>query len=100
LVKNAVVFGLMEKDQEPEVRAVLLMDDPSKATTVIQHTNKQLASHQRVHGFTIWPDPEFPCTHTLKVKRSEVLNKLQAIRQEAEGALSARHAEGLKQYSA
>ena len=83
LVKDAVVFGLMEKDQGPEVHAVLLMDDPSKAKTVIQQANKQLASHQRVHGFTIWPDPDFPCTHTLKVKRSEVLNKLQAIRQEA-----------------
>jgi long-chain acyl-CoA synthetase len=83
LVKNAVVFGLMEKDQGPEVRAVLLMDDPSEAKTVIQQANKQLASHQRVHGFTIWPDPDFPCTHTLKVKRSEVLNKLQEIRQEA-----------------
>jgi long-chain acyl-CoA synthetase len=96
LIKNAVVFGLMEKDQEPEVRAVLLMDDPSEAKSVIQHTNKQLASHQRVHSYTIWPDPDFPCTHTLKVKRSEVLNKLQAIRQEAERALSGRHAEGLK----
>jgi long-chain acyl-CoA synthetase len=83
LVKNAVVFGLMEKDRGPEVRAVLLMDDPSKANIVIQHANKQLASHQRVHGFTIWPEPEFPCTHTLKVKRSEVLSKLQAIRPEA-----------------
>jgi long-chain acyl-CoA synthetase len=82
LVKDAVVFGLMEKER-PEVRAVLLMDDPTKAETVIQHANKQLASHQRVHGFTIWPEPEFPCTHTLKVKRSEVLNKLQAMRQAA-----------------
>jgi long-chain acyl-CoA synthetase len=79
-VKNAVVFGLIAKDQDPEVHAVLLMDDPSSAKTVIGNANKQLASHQRVHGFTIWPDPEFPCTHTLKVKRAEVLDKLQAMR--------------------
>lgn len=82
LVKNAVVFGLMQKGQ-PEVHAVLLMDDPSHAATVIQDANKRLASHQRVHGFTIWTEPDFPCTHTLKVKRSEVLNKLLAIRQAA-----------------
>ena len=82
-VKDAVVFGLMEKGQKAEVRAVLLMHDPSQAETVIQHANKQLASHQRVHGFTIWPEPEFPCTHTLKVKRSEVLNKLQGMREAA-----------------
>jgi len=73
----------MEKGQKAEVRAVLLMHDPSQAETVIQHANKQLASHQRVHGFTIWPEPEFPCTHTLKVKRSEVLNKLQGMREAA-----------------
>ncbi len=89
LVKDAVVFGLVEKDQKPEVHAVLLMDHPNEAKTVIAQANKQLASHQHVHGFTIWPDPEFPCTHTLKVKRSEVLNKLQAIRQEAPQAASA-----------
>jgi long-chain acyl-CoA synthetase len=82
LVKNAVVFGLMQKGQ-PEVHAVLLMDDPSHAATVIQDANKRLASHQRVHGFTIWTEPDFPCTHTFKVKRSEVLNKLLAIRQAA-----------------
>jgi long-chain acyl-CoA synthetase len=83
LVKNAVVFGLTAKDQDPEVHAVLLMDDPSSAKSVIGNVNKQLASHQRVHGFTIWPDAEFPCTHTLKVKRSEVLDKLQAMRRHA-----------------
>jgi long-chain acyl-CoA synthetase len=82
LVKNAVVFGLMQKGQ-PEVHAVLLMDDPSHAATVIQDANKRLASHQRVHGFTIWTEPDFPCTHTFKVKRSEVLDKLLAIRQAA-----------------
>ena len=83
LVKDAVVFGLMEKDQEPEVHAVLLMDDPGKAKAVIQQANKQLAAHQQVRGFTIWPEVDFPRTHTLKVKRPEVLDTLQAMRQEA-----------------
>jgi len=83
LVKDAVVFGLMEKDQGPEVHAVLLMDDPSQAREVIQQANKQLASHQQVRGFTIWHEADFPRTHTLKVKRPELLNALQAMRQGA-----------------
>jgi long-chain acyl-CoA synthetase len=83
LVKDAVVFGLMEKDQGPEVHAVLLMDDPSKAREVIQQANKQLASHQQVRGFTIWHEADFPRTHTLKVKRPELLNALQAMRKGA-----------------
>ena len=36
LVKDAAVFGLMDRDQGPEVHAVLLLDDASKAKTLIQ----------------------------------------------------------------
>lgn len=79
-VKEAVVFGLMEDNQGPIVHGVLLMDDPDKAKAAIQQANKQLASHQQVRDFTIWPEEDFPRTHTLKVKRPEVLEKLQAMR--------------------
>src|SRR6266849_243843 len=83
LVKDAVVFGLTKKDQGPEVHGVLLMEDPAQAKTVIQQTNRQLAPHQQVRGFTIWPDNDFPRTHTLKVKRPEVLEALQVMQREA-----------------
>src|SRR5258706_6540263 len=80
LVKDAVVVGLMEDDSGPIVHAILLMNEPDKAKAVIQQANKQLAPHQQIRGYTIWPDDDFPRTHTLKVKRPEVLDKLQAIR--------------------
>ncbi len=83
LVKDAVVFGLTKKDQGPEVHSVLLMEDPAQAKTVIQQTNRQLAPHQQVRGFTIWPGDDFPRTHTLKVKRPEVLEALQVMQREA-----------------
>ncbi len=83
VVKDAVVFGLMEGDEGPIVHGVLLMEDPKEAKTVIRQANKQLASHQQVRGFTIWPEDDFPRTHTLKVKRPEVLEKLQAKKSEA-----------------
>ena len=79
LVKDAVVFGLMHQGQGPEVHAVLLLEDPSKAKTVIQQANKQLATHQQIRGFTIWPEEDFPRTHTLKVKRLDVLSKLEKL---------------------
>ena len=82
LIKDAVVFGLMEKEVGPVVHGVLLMDDPSQAKAAIQQVNKQLASHQQLRGFTVWPEEDFPRTHTLKVKRPEVLEKLQQIRME------------------
>ncbi len=79
-IKEAVVIGLMEHDQGPEVHAVLLMDDPSQAKSIIQQTNKRMAPHQQIKGFTIWPEQDFPRTNTLKVKRQEVLSALPEIR--------------------
>lgn len=79
-VKDAVVIGLTENAHGPVVHAVLLMEDPAQAKTAIQQANKHLASHQQVRGFTIWPETDFPRTHTLKVKRPELLERLPAVR--------------------
>jgi long-chain acyl-CoA synthetase len=83
LIKDAAVFGLTKQEQGPEVHAVLLMDDPGQAKAVIQQANKQLASYQQIRGVTVWPDDDFPRTHTLKVKRQDVLNRLQELRAQA-----------------
>ena len=79
-VKDAMVIGLTEDDKDPQVHGILLIDDASKAKAIVQQVNKQLASHQQVRGFTIWPDDDFPRTHTLKVKRQDVLAMLPTIR--------------------
>ncbi|HEU5381392.1 MAG TPA: AMP-binding protein [Ktedonobacteraceae bacterium] len=79
-VKDAVVIGLADNEHEPTVHAVLLMEDADQARAAIQQANKQLASHQQVRGFTIWPETDFPRTHTLKVKRPELLEMLPAVR--------------------
>jgi long-chain acyl-CoA synthetase len=79
-VKDAAVFGLMEGDSGPQVHAVLLLEEPEKAKALVQQANKRLAAHQQIRGFTVWPDKDFPRTHTLKVKRQEVLAALPRIR--------------------
>ncbi len=79
-VKDAIVTGLMEKDQGPTVYAILLMEDPTQAKSAISQTNKQLASHQQIRGHIIWPEKDFPRTPSLKVKRPEVMEQLQSIR--------------------
>ncbi|HVB24024.1 MAG TPA: AMP-binding protein [Ktedonobacteraceae bacterium] len=79
LVKDVAVFGLMKSDEGPQVHAVLLLDDPAKVKTIIQQANKQLAAHQQIRGFTIWPEADFPRTNTLKVKRPDVLDALQQM---------------------
>ena len=34
--------------------------------------NAQLAPQQRLAAFRLWPEDDFPRTHTLKVKRDQV----------------------------
>lgn len=38
----------------------------------VRAANQTLAVHQRVAGWRLWPDADFPRTHTLKVKRDLV----------------------------
>lgn len=82
-VKDAVVFGLIEGSDGPVVHSVLLMTHPDKAKAAVRQANKQLAPHQQVRGFTIWPEEDFPRTHTLKVRRPEVFERLQTMKSQA-----------------
>ncbi|MCX6020805.1 MAG: AMP-binding protein, partial [Chloroflexi bacterium] len=70
-VKEAVVLG-MPKDGGVEVHAVLLLAHPDDAADVVRAANRRLASHQAIRGSTVWREADFPRTHTMKVKRSEV----------------------------
>ncbi len=38
----------------------------------VKAANATLAVHQRVAGWRLWPDVDFPRTHTLKVKRDQI----------------------------
>src|SRR3954470_7233382 len=39
---------------------------------MIRAANARLGQQQRLDDFRIWPEPDFPRTHTLKIKRGEV----------------------------
>jgi len=40
--------------------------------TAVKAANKTLAAHQRVVAWRLWPDADFPRTHTFKVQRDRV----------------------------
>jgi long-chain acyl-CoA synthetase len=61
------------------VHAVLLLADASVAEDVVRTANTALAPHQQIRGMTVWPDPDLPRTHTLKVRKPEVLARLAAL---------------------
>jgi long-chain acyl-CoA synthetase len=76
-IEEAVVVGLPQEDGRVEVHAVILAADPDRVGEAIRETNAVLAPHQQIRGVTVWPGEDLPRTHTLKVKRHEVLEVLQ-----------------------
>ncbi len=74
-VKDACVLGVPTKRGDMQVHAVLLLQETEfSPEEIVEQANKHLAEHQRVQVFTVWPLPEFPLTHTLKIKKQEVLD--------------------------
>ncbi len=77
-IEEAVVVGLPKNGGSVEVHAVILAADPENVAQAVRDTNHLLAPHQQVRHFTLWSGEDFPRTHTLKVKRHEVLEILAA----------------------
>lgn len=75
-VRDAVVVGLPRDGGAVEVHAVLLMEDGAPAPAVVRAVNQLLSDRQRIQGYTLWPQEDFPRTHTLKVRKPLVLEHL------------------------
>ena len=74
-VADSAVVGL-PRGSSVEVHAALMLNDNTDAEPIVSWANEQLAEHQRVRGFTIWPDEDFPRTHTLKVRKPLLVEML------------------------
>jgi long-chain acyl-CoA synthetase len=77
-VKDAAIVG-WPLGSGLRVHAVLLLDDPEDAPGVVATANGRLAPHQQIRGSTVWPDADLPRTHTLKVRKPEILARLEGL---------------------
>jgi long-chain acyl-CoA synthetase len=75
-VRDATVIGT-GSDGEMRVHAVLLLDDAEQAASVVRDANANLGAHQQIRAHSVWPEVDFPRTHTLKVKKRLVLAALE-----------------------
>ncbi len=75
-VTDSAVVGL-PRDSSIEVHAALILGGGDNAEGVVAWANAQLAEQQRVRGFTVWPDEDFPRTHTLKIRKPLLMDVLQ-----------------------
>jgi long-chain acyl-CoA synthetase len=77
-IRESAVVGL-EGARGPEPVAVLLTRDASaEASAAIERANETLARHQRVRRWHVWPDADFPRTPTHKIRKRDILARLQA----------------------
>ena len=56
------------------IEALVLGSEAERETiaAAVKAANAKLGQHQRIAAFRLWPDVDFPRTHTLKVKRDQV----------------------------
>lgn len=75
-------IGAVILDPEAELAAVALPDDASRderraaldarVAAAVQLANSRLTIHERIDSWQIWPEPDFPRTHTQKIRRDPV----------------------------
>jgi len=70
-VTDALVVGVHGDDGQT-VHAALLLKEAAQAADIVKATNRRLAAPQQIRAFTVWPEPDFPRTHTMKIRRNVV----------------------------
>ena len=75
-VTDSCVIGIKKRSGIFEIHAVLLgeIEDPQ---SVVRSANENLASYQKITGWSVWPEDDFPRSATRKVRRKEVLTWLE-----------------------
>ncbi|HMA36000.1 MAG TPA: AMP-binding protein, partial [Chloroflexia bacterium] len=79
-VLDAAVLGLPTPQGAAVHAALLLASSTIDPAAVVRQANARLAPRQRIQGQTVWPEPDFPRTFTLKVKKHDVLSGILAAR--------------------
>jgi long-chain acyl-CoA synthetase len=75
-VKESCVIGV-EKGGGEEVHAVLILDGNGTAPeNIISQANSSLDALHQITGYSLWKEPEFPKTTTLKIKKFAVKEEI------------------------
>jgi long-chain acyl-CoA synthetase len=75
-VKDAVAIGL-DRGGGDEVHAVLLLRSGADPDEIVKKANRELESHQKIRGCTVWKEEDFPRTpSTHKIQRHKVLERV------------------------
>jgi long-chain acyl-CoA synthetase len=70
-IADAIVVGVT-REGVVRLHAALLESERGSAQEAVRSANALLDGRQQVLDFSVWPEPAFPLTHTLKVRRPAV----------------------------
>lgn len=75
-VRDSAAVGVQSETGE-QVHAALVLEHGVDPEAVVRAANAGLEDHQRVRGYTVWPDTELPRTEgTAKLKRREIRSRI------------------------
>ena len=87
-VKEAAVVG-WPLGAALKVHAVMVLTDPAQEADVVARANAKLAPHQQIRGSTVWPDEDLPRTPTLKIRKPDILARLDDLERPASAIIPA-----------
>jgi long-chain acyl-CoA synthetase len=61
-VRKSAVVAVRSNGNDQVHAALILSDANADVAAIVGRANEQLEAHQRVRGWTVWPDLEFPRT--------------------------------------
>lgn len=74
---------------QDNVHAALLLEPGVDPRDVVREANARLDESQKIRGYTVWPQPDFPRTPTMKVRKESVLDYLRGKRESNRAAARA-----------
>jgi long-chain acyl-CoA synthetase len=87
-VKESCVIGV-ERGGGENVHAVLILDGSGITTdTIIAQANSHLDALHQITGYTVWNEPEFPKTTTLKIKKFAVKEVVEKGAEDGDSSIS------------
>ncbi|OGB84689.1 hypothetical protein A3F66_00030 [candidate division TM6 bacterium RIFCSPHIGHO2_12_FULL_32_22] len=79
-VQDSCVIGVKKPNGQEEIHASILLKPDIKINVeeIIKEANSHLASYQKITGWSVWPELDFPRTVTRKIKKNDVIEWLQS----------------------
>lgn len=76
-VRMCAVVGVEGVRGSEPLAVLILRDDNADPSQAVERANEELARHQQMRHWYVWPDTDFPRTPTHKIRKRDILAKIQ-----------------------